>query len=59
MKRTHRSAYRFAPGVIEGPEPMTWVDKLSRVLMIIAFWLTIGVVGGQIYQHLAGEMLGL
>ena len=33
--------------------------KDARVLLVVAFLLAIGVVGGQIYQHLAWEVLGL
>ena len=55
MKRTHR----FAPVVIEYPKPPSFVEKLSRALLIIAFMAALGVVGGQIYRHLAWEVLGL
>ncbi len=55
MKRSHL----FAPGVIECPEPMSFIEKLSRVLLVVAFLLAIGVVGGEIYYRLAWEVLGL
>lgn len=55
MKREHH----FAPGVIEYPEPPRFVEKLSRVLLVIAFLVTLGLVGGQIYTHLMWEVLGL
>lgn len=55
MKRSHH----FAPGVIEYPEPPSFVEKLSRALLVVAFMAALGVVGGQIYCHLAWEALGL
>lgn len=55
MKRAHL----FAPGVIEYPEPPSFVEKFSRVVLVVSFLLALGVIGGQIYQHLAWEVLGL
>ena len=55
MKRSHL----FAPGVIECPEPMSFIEKLSRVLLGVAVLLAIGVGGGEIYYRLAWEVLGL
>ena len=55
MKRAHL----FAPGVIERPEPPSFVEKLSRIVLVLSFLLALGVIGGQIYRHLAWEVLGL
>ena len=55
MKRTHR----FAPGVIEYPEPPTWMEKVMRIVLVLLFLLARGVAGGQVYSHLMWELWGL
>lgn len=55
MKRAHR----FAPGVIECHEHSSAKDVLARIALVLAFLLVLGVLGGQVYNHLIWELWGL
>lgn len=55
MKRAHR----FAPGVIECPEPTPWLERVMRIVLVLLFLLALGVAGGQAYKHLILELWSL
>ena len=52
---------KLAPWVLERPQQaeLSRMDKVMRVVLVVAFLLALAVAGGQVYQHLMGEVFGL